>query len=177
MLNSDAIGGVTSIQIIRPAERKEFEAIPVASTIFLSPDSTQLLLAGERFGWGNYLVPPSYCFGAIEVLDISGDQLRSLYRVLLNPPWSEGDSERPIKACRMEWKDLSEARGGRCPKCLKRYQSEDPAGSFENALVCYVEQVWSTPDGALLLRLSLKEKNYEYGNGRTKELGVLYILI
>ena len=172
VMRSDDIEVVTSIHIIRPTGRKVFRAIPVASALFLSPDSTQLLLAGERSNWVSF-VTNSYCFGAIEVLDISEGEPRSLYIV---EDSSSGRSERKhnksIKAYRMEWRELPQkTSGGRCPRCLWRYPSGVPGSP---TLTGFVEQMWSTPDGALLLRLSLKE---EYGNDRIRELGDVYILI
>jgi len=173
---TDNIEGVTSIHIIRPTERKVLEAIPVASVIFLSPDSTQLLLAGERRSWVSF-ANNSYCFGAIEVLDISEGEPRSLYRVDWNdtPERSKRESNKSIKAYRMEWREPARASDGGCPRSLWRYQIQDP-GRW-STFIGSVEQVWSTPDGALLLRLSLEEESYEHEDRRTKELGVLYILI
>ena len=165
LLNTDSSVIVTSIRIIGRDDGKEFIAIPLVSALFLSPDSTRLLLAGENGSMGIGGFYQSYCFGTLEVIDVSAGAPRSLFVVGqgVKPGASESMSYRHIRGCWLEGQGSEE-----CPACLRRVVGN-------NFLFGSVEQVWSTPESneGLLLRIRLRDGI----SAEAKEIGVVYVLI
>jgi len=165
LLNSDSSVSVTSIRLVGHGDRKEFIAIPLVSDLFLSPDSTRLLLAGENHSMGIWGIYQGYCFGTLEVMDISDGVPRSLFVAGqgVRPGSTESIKYRQIRGCWLEGQGSEE-----CPACLRRVRGN-------TLLFGSLEQVWSTTESneGLLLRILLRD-----GIGtEAKEIGVVYVLI
>jgi len=164
---------VTTLLTFRGHKRHELSVIPVVSKVFLSPDSTRLLLVGEDFEASLPSYWESYCFGAMEMLDLSGEIPSSRFVIRRYPilGFAKNAPKKVQKVRGAGWE------GGEAPKgfrkedmCgLKRF----PEDISDPTLHGSVEEVWSTPEGGLLLRLLLRK---EVGRS-SKFLGTYYLHI